>query len=148
MSLGWRDVKRQFFLHPILHLGAEMIGGCETKGGCKAPTRPTLCKPMIITMLWLNGKALPLPDAFPPALWFFSSEGANLARGKGKHMLRFGWGGNLHIDILGHHVKSEKEDKDQADIDKTCDITMEKLDPFQFWSDRLWRCHFVHWESV
>ena len=42
VSFGWRDVKT-IFLHPILHLGAKLKGGCETKGGCKAATKPTLC---------------------------------------------------------------------------------------------------------
>ena len=40
------EMLRQFFLHPILPLGAKLKGGCETKGGCIAPTKPTLCTPM------------------------------------------------------------------------------------------------------
>ena len=78
------------------------------------------------------GRHYPSLMLFPLRSDSFHQKGRIWLGGKGKHMLRFGWGGNLHIDILGHHVKSEKEDKDQADIDKTCDITMEKLDPFQF----------------
>ena len=31
-----------------LRMGAKIQGGCETKGGCKAPKRPTLNTPMII----------------------------------------------------------------------------------------------------
>ena len=46
VSLGWRDVKRQFFLHPPLHLGAKIKNGCETLGGCVAAIWPTLYTPM------------------------------------------------------------------------------------------------------
>ena len=42
------EMLRQFLLHPILHLGAKLKGGCETKGGCIAATKPTLCTPMSI----------------------------------------------------------------------------------------------------
>ena len=35
------------FKPPPLRLGAKIQGGCETKGGCKAPKRPTLNTPMV-----------------------------------------------------------------------------------------------------
>ena len=41
---------RPFFctqsLGPFVHPGAKLKGGCETKGGCKAATKPTLYTPM------------------------------------------------------------------------------------------------------
>ena len=45
VSLGWRDVKRQFFLHPLLRMGAKIQGECETKGRCNGPKRPALNTP-------------------------------------------------------------------------------------------------------
>ena len=41
------EMLRPFFctqsLGPFVHPGAKLKGGCETKGGCKAATKPTLC---------------------------------------------------------------------------------------------------------
>ena len=44
------EMLRPFFctqsLGPFVHPGAKLKGGCETKGGCKAATKPTLYTPM------------------------------------------------------------------------------------------------------
>ena len=46
------EMLRPFFctqsLGPFVHPGAKLKGGCETKGGCKAATKPTLYTPMVI----------------------------------------------------------------------------------------------------
>ena len=45
------EMLRPFFctqsLGPFVHPGAKLKGGCETKGGCKAATKPTLYTPML-----------------------------------------------------------------------------------------------------
>ena len=46
------EMLRPFFctqsLGPFVHPGAKLKGGCETKGGCKAATKPTLYTPMVV----------------------------------------------------------------------------------------------------
>ena len=41
-----RCKKTIFFCIPRLRVDAKIQGGCETKGGCKGPKRPTLNTPM------------------------------------------------------------------------------------------------------
>ena len=49
------EMLRPFFctqsLGPFVHPGAKLKGGCETKGGCKAATKPTLYTPMCIDLI-------------------------------------------------------------------------------------------------